>query len=69
MNNSDQEAIQRRLQAVNDALDTGAYARVKRLQQQLSASDFADLMESSPPKARALLWNTLAPEERGEVLE
>ena len=48
---ADPEAIQRRLQAVNDALDTGVFARVKRLQQQLSADDMADLIESSPPKA------------------
>ena len=69
MSKLDQEAIQRQLQHVYDALDTGVFARVKRLQQQLSASDLADLMESSPPKARALLWNLLADEERGEVLE
>ncbi len=69
MKNADPEAIQRRLQAVNDALDTGVFARVKRLQQQLSADDMADLIESSPPKARALLWNLIAVEERGEILD
>jgi len=69
MNASDQESIQRRLQAVNDALDTGVFARVQQLQHQLSASDMADLIESSPPKARALLWNLIADQERGEILE
>ena len=69
MKNADPEAIQRRLQAVNDALDTGVFARVKRLQQQLTADDMADLIESSPPKARALLWNLIAVEERGEILD
>lgn len=69
MKNADPETIQRRLQAVNDALDTGVFARVKRLQQQLSADDLADLIESSPPKARALLWNLIAVEDRGEILE
>lgn len=66
---ADPEAIQRRLQAVNDALDTGVFARVKRLQQQLSADDMADLIESSPPKARAMLWNLIEVEGRGEILE
>ena len=69
MKNADPEAIQRRLQAVNDALDTGVFARVKRLQQQLTANDMADLIESSPPRARALLWNLIAVEERGEILD
>ena len=66
---ADPEAIQRRLQAVNDALDTGVFARVKRLQQQLSADDMADLIESSPPKARAMLWNLIEVEGRGEILD
>ena len=66
---ADPEAIQRRLQAVNDALDTGVFARVKRLQQQLSADDMADLIESSPPKARAMLWNLIDVDHRGEILD
>ncbi|RLA03521.1 MAG: magnesium transporter [Gammaproteobacteria bacterium] len=63
------EIIQTRLQAVNDALNTGVSARVRQLLLQLSASDIADLLESSPPKARSLLWNLIKEEDKGEILE
>ena len=67
--NLETEIIQSRLQAVNDALNTGVFARVRLLMQQLSASDIADLLESSPPKARSLLWNLVEEKDKGEILE
>ena len=63
------EVIQSQLQTVNDALESGVFARVRILLQQLSANDIADLLESSPPKARALLWKLIEEEEKGEILE
>jgi magnesium transporter len=62
------EIFQSRLQAVNDALDTGVFARVRRLLQQLEPSDTADLLESAPPKGRSLLWKLIIPEDKGEIL-
>ncbi len=68
-NKLENEVIQSRLQAVNDALETGVSARVRNLLQQLSANDIADLIESSPPKARSLLWKLIEEEDKGEILE
>ena len=48
---------------------TGVFARVRNLLQQLSASDIADLIESSPPKARSLLWTLVEESDKGEILE
>jgi len=67
--NLESEIIQSRLEAVNDALDTGVFARVRQLLYQLTASDVADLIESSPPKARSLLWKLIEENDRGEILE
>ncbi|MFT5450853.1 MAG: magnesium transporter [Enterobacterales bacterium] len=67
--NLEHEVIQSQLQAVNDALESGVFARVRLLLQQLSANDVADLLESSPPKARALLWKLIKEEDKGEILE
>lgn len=63
------EDIQSRLEAVNNALDTGVSASVRQLLQQLTPSDIADLLESSPPKARSLLWKLIEEENKGEILE
>ena len=67
--NLENELIQSQLQAVNDALETGIFARVRLLLQQLSANDIADLLESSPPKSRALLWRLVDENDKGEILE
>jgi magnesium transporter len=67
--NLENEVIQSQLQAVNDALDSGVFARVALLLQQLSPNDIADLLESSPPKARALLWKLIEEKDKGEILE
>jgi len=67
--NSETEIIESRLQAVYDALDTGVFAQVRNLLQQLSTSDIADLIESSPPKARSLLWKLVDEQDKGEILE
>ena len=68
-NTLESEIIQSRLQAVNDALDSGVFARVRSLLQQLTPSEIADLIESSPPKARSLLWKLVEEQDKGEILE
>ena len=68
-NTLESEIIQSRLQAVNDALDSGVFARVRSLLQQLTPSDIADLIESSPPKARSLLWKLVEEQDKGAILE
>lgn len=59
-----------RLRLLNEALDTGALKQVARiLNSGLSPSDIAHLLESSPPRQRALLWNLVDKELEGDVLQ
>ena len=57
------------LETLNEALDSGAIVRVRRMLSELPSPDIADLLESSPPKLRAILWHLLDLEREGEVLQ
>lgn len=65
----EQETTHERLQAVNEALNNGMFVQVRRMLYAMPASDAALILESSPPKGRAVLWQLLDPEQHGEVLE
>ncbi|TBW56815.1 magnesium transporter [Marinobacter halodurans] len=59
-----------RLRTLGEALDSGALQQVARiLNGGLSPSDIAHLLESSPPRQRALLWNLVDKSLEGEVLQ
>lgn len=59
-----------RLRSLGEALDSGALKQVARiLNGGLSPSDIAHLLESSPPRQRALLWNLVDKNLEGEVLQ
>jgi len=59
-----------KLESVNEALEAGSFKQVARVvNKDLSASDIAHLIESSPPKERAVIWRLLQTELRGEVLQ
>jgi len=59
-----------RLRSLGEALDSGALKQVARiLNGGLSPSDIAHLLESSPPRQRALLWNLVDKSLEGEVLQ
>lgn len=59
-----------RLRSLGEALDSGALKQVSRiLNGGLSPSDIAHLLESSPPRQRALLWNLVEKDLEGEVLQ
>ncbi|WP_404363838.1 magnesium transporter [Marinobacter sp.] len=59
-----------RLRSLSEALDSGALQQVSRiLNGGLSPSDIAHLLESSPPRQRALLWNLVDKNLEGEVLQ
>jgi magnesium transporter len=59
-----------RLRSLGEALDSGALKQVARiLNGGLSPSDIAHLLESSPPRQRALLWNLVDKQLEGEVLQ
>ncbi|RUO80123.1 magnesium transporter [Idiomarina tyrosinivorans] len=66
---SDKEYAIQRIQEVNDALVSGMYVAARRMLHNLPACDVALLLESSPPKSRAVIWQLVDPDEHGEILE
>jgi magnesium transporter len=59
-----------RLRSLSEALDSGALKQVARiLNGGLSPSDIAHLLESSPPRQRALLWSLVDKQLEGDVLQ
>ncbi|MCK0107068.1 magnesium transporter [Marinobacter sp. S0848L] len=66
----EQSQAHQRLRSLSEALDSGALKQVARiLNGGLSPSDIAHLLESSPPRQRALLWNLVDKQLEGEVLQ
>jgi len=51
------------------ALESGAVQPLRRMLNSLSSPDIAHLLESSPPRQRALLWQLLDIEREGDVLQ
>lgn len=51
------------------ALDSGTGREVQRMLQTLSPQNIAQLLESSPPRIRQVLWNLIDKEVEGEVLQ
>ena len=62
-------SIRLRLEELRAAIDAGTLAPAKRLLNHLSAVDVAHLLESSPPRARHVLWQLIDAEQEGEVLQ
>jgi len=60
--------MQEHLQALNDALESGAFVQVRRMLNLLSAPAIAHLLESSPVRTREVLWKLVEKENEGEVL-
>jgi magnesium transporter len=56
------------LDQLNRALDSGTFIQVRRLLESLPAADVAHVLESSPPKARSVLWRLIEIEREREVL-
>lgn len=59
---------QHHLDQLNQALDSGAFTQVQRMLNSLPAPDVAHVIESSPPKTRAVIWRLIDIEREGEVL-
>lgn len=66
---AEQDYNQTRLQKVNEALGSGMFVYVRKLLQDMPAFDLALLLESSPTKTRAVLWQLVDVDHQGEVLE
>lgn len=64
------ERAKAKLHSLNAALESGALNKVQRiLNSGLAPADIAHLIESSPPKARNVLWDLVDKELEGEVLQ
>jgi magnesium transporter len=57
------------LERLNDALSSGTFMQVRRLLNGLPPSEAAHLLESSPPNARAVLWQLVDSDNEGEILQ
>jgi magnesium transporter len=57
------------LEGLSSALDSGAIHQVRRLLNSLSASEIAQVLESSPPNERNVLWELLDTESESDVLQ
>ncbi|WP_426358856.1 magnesium transporter [Pseudocolwellia sp. HL-MZ19] len=66
---AEQEYNQQRLLEVNAALSSGMFVHVRKLLQKMPAYDLALILESSPPKTRAILWQLIDNDNHGDVLE
>ncbi len=65
-----QSAEKTHLDALSDALESGEFRQVRHmLNNILLPVDTAHLIESSPPRAREILWNLIDTEVEGEVLQ
>jgi len=60
---------QDQLHAFLDALESRAFDDVRRMLRGMSAAETARLIESSPQRARNLLWQLIDKDEEGEVLQ
>ena len=54
---------------LNQALDSGSLYEVRQLLKSLPSAGIAHLLESSPPKARNVLWQLIDKDAEGEVLQ
>jgi len=66
---AEKEIAEQRLREVNDALARGMFVQARRQLHNLPAWDVALLLESSPPKARAIIWQLVDADEHGDILE
>ncbi len=57
------------IQQLNAALDGHAFLEVRRLLNELPATDIAHLLESTPPKTRNLIWRLINHEREGDILQ
>ncbi|WP_028293185.1 magnesium transporter [Oceanobacter kriegii] len=64
------EKAKAKLHSLNEALESGAMAKVRRIiNSGLAPVDVAHLIESSPPKARAVIWEMVDKEIEGDVIQ
>jgi magnesium transporter len=65
----DNELTEQRLNKLNQALGSGMFVHVRDMLHHMAPSDIAFILESSPPRTRAVLWQLIDHEQAGEILE
>ncbi|PVZ71927.1 magnesium transporter [Pelagibaculum spongiae] len=65
----EKQDLQLQLQAVHEALDSGAANHARQLLAGLDSSEVAHLLESMPGKPRKVLWELLSEDFQGDVLQ
>lgn len=67
----DEEEVQHQSSIVQlkELVQAGTYGEIQSLIEELKAPDFADVLESSPPVERNVLWNLLDEDQQSEVLQ
>lgn len=60
---------QTQIEAISEALSSGMYLQARRILQHMPASDVALMLEATPAKGRAVLWQLIEPDFQGDVLE
>ncbi len=64
----EQEHTKERLDRFYAALNSGMFAYVRRMLNDLPPADAAHLIEATPPRSRQILWNLVDDDREGEVL-
>ncbi len=59
---------QSHLDELNQAMSSGTFIQLRRMVNSLPGPELADLIEASPPKMRAVLWEFVADNNEGEIL-
>jgi magnesium transporter len=65
---ADNIQTQTHLNRLNQALESGTFIPMRRLLNSLPAAEVAHVIESSPPKTRAVIWRLIDVEGEGEIL-
>lgn len=63
------QQVANQLEAINAALGSGMYVHVRKMMQHMPPADVALLLESSPARSRAVLWQMIDPDYHSDVLE
>lgn len=54
---------------IKELVQTGTYQDIQSLTEELRAEDLADVLESSPPDQRSVLWNLFEEEQQSEIIQ
>ncbi|GAB3372116.1 magnesium transporter [Spongiibacter taiwanensis] len=66
---AEQHYTESQLEAINQALSGGGFLQIRRMINGLPPADAAHLIESTPQKVRAVLWQLVDIENEGDILQ